>query len=272
MKKGTYYFSHDFNARNDEKVVAIRMKYGMEGYGIYFALLELLGEGTDYIRVKDYNIIAFDLRVDSSKVKSIVEDFGLFAFADDGKCFYSESFTDRMKPLDNMRKQRQIAGKKSAEKRSKSDEFNDRSTTVEDTSNDRCQNFQQRKEKKRREYIPPLPPLEGAGDVIVEKTWRDDFEMYLTDLRKAYEVIVNDTAYITERAKYHPNLNIKISLEKACKDFWATEAGWIHKKKSKATEINWKSTLTKALDQKCNHVYLKKGETNGQQEEKTVYV
>ena len=94
------------------------------------------------------------------------------------------------------------------------------------------------------------------------KTWRDDFEVYLTDLREAYKALVIDTAYITERAKYHPGINIKLSLEKSCKEFWATEAGWKHKKKSKSNDLNWKSTFTKTLDQKCNQVWLQKGETN----------
>ena len=94
--------------------------------------------------------------------------------------------------------------------------------------------------------------------------------MYLKDLRKAYEAAVIDTAYITERAKYHPNINIGLSLEKAYNDFWATEAGWKHKKKSKSNELNWKSTFTKALDQKFNRVWLQKGETNEPGTQKTI--
>ena len=33
------YFSHDSNARNDEKVIRLRMKHGAAGYGVYFMLL-----------------------------------------------------------------------------------------------------------------------------------------------------------------------------------------------------------------------------------------
>lgn len=128
MAKDAYYFSHDSNARNDDKLIKVRMKYGAEGYGVYFMILERLMESTDYIHVKDYNTIAFDLRVDSSIVKAIIEDFGLFAFAENSKCFYSESFKRRMQPLDNIREQRRQAGIKSAEKRAKTK--ND-STTVE---------------------------------------------------------------------------------------------------------------------------------------------
>jgi hypothetical protein len=123
---------------------------------------------------------------------------------------------------------------------------------------------------------PLTPPFGETGDVPVKtgdvpsKTWRDDFEVYLTDLRAAYGAAVIDTAYITERAKYHPGLNIRLSLEKSCKEFWATPAGWKHKKKSKSDGLNWRATFTKSLDQKFNHVWLQKGETNETGEQKKI--
>lgn len=109
--KSTNYFSHDSNARNDEKLVRLRMKQGAAGYGVYFMILERLREEADYMCAKDYNMIAFDLRVDAAIVKSVVEDFGLFTFTDDGKCFYSESFTRRMDIKDTLRRQRSEGGK-----------------------------------------------------------------------------------------------------------------------------------------------------------------
>ena len=109
--KSTNYFTHDSNARNDEKLVRLRMKQGAAGYGVYFMILERLREEADYMSAKDYNMIAFDLRVDAAIVKSVVEDFGLFTFTDDGKCFYSESFTRRMDIKDTLRRQRSEGGK-----------------------------------------------------------------------------------------------------------------------------------------------------------------
>ena len=109
--KSTNNFSHDSNARNDEKLVRLRMKQGAAGYGVYFMILERLREEADYMSAKDYNMIAFDLRVDAAIVKSVVEDFGLFTFTDDGKCFYSESFTRRMGIKDTLRRQRSEGGK-----------------------------------------------------------------------------------------------------------------------------------------------------------------
>lgn len=126
MAKKTFYFPHDGNARNDDRIIAVRMRHKMEGYGVYFAILERILESSNYMCAKDYNLIAFDLHVGAELIKSIVENFGLFKFTEDGEFFYSESFNDRMKPLENIREQRSLAGKKSAEKRAK----NNGSSTV----------------------------------------------------------------------------------------------------------------------------------------------
>lgn len=111
------YFSHDSDARNDEKIIKLRMKYGAEGYGIYFMILERLRSSKEYMSTTDYNTLAYDFRVDAAKVKSIVEDFGLFAFTENSECFYSDSFMNRMAIKDGKSKKRAEAGKKGAAKR-----------------------------------------------------------------------------------------------------------------------------------------------------------
>lgn len=116
-QKATNYFSHDSNARNDEKLLNLRMHKGAAGYGVYFMILERLREDTNYMSVKDYNILAFDLRVDSQLIKSVVEDFGLFAFTEDGKYFYSESFNRRMGAMKDVGKVRSEAAQKAAQSR-----------------------------------------------------------------------------------------------------------------------------------------------------------
>ena len=46
--KDTYYFSHDSNANQDPKILAMRSVYGWEGYGWYWLLVEMLREQEDY--------------------------------------------------------------------------------------------------------------------------------------------------------------------------------------------------------------------------------
>ena len=111
-KQLSSYFPHDSNARNDERLVNVRMKHGPAGYGVYFMLVERLREDTEYMSVVDYNLIAFDLRIDASLAKSIIRDFGLFAFTADpvrGECFYSESLRQRMARKDEITAKRKAA-------------------------------------------------------------------------------------------------------------------------------------------------------------------
>ena len=105
------YFSHDSNARNDEKLIRLRIRHKAAGYGVYFMLLEILREKKDFVCLKDYNVIAFELREDAGLIKSVVEDFGLFVFTnrEDGEYFYSESLMRRMEKVDGVSAVRRAA-------------------------------------------------------------------------------------------------------------------------------------------------------------------
>ena len=119
----------------------------------------------------------------------------------------------------------------------------------------------QRKEKESKEKgsnIPPLSPPCGES-AEAAKNWRDDFEVYKSELKEAFYKILSDKGFIENRQKYHPNLDIRMSLQKAYEDYWCTEAGWKKKKSSRTKEIDWPATFRKALDQPQNRVYKQKG-------------
>ena len=48
--KTSFYFDHDYNARNDQKILELRSEYGWAGYGIYFAIIEVLCESNGEIK------------------------------------------------------------------------------------------------------------------------------------------------------------------------------------------------------------------------------
>lgn len=118
------YFSHDSNARNSKKLLRLRQAYGAAGYGVYFMLLERLREEGGYTSDRDYDMIAFDLRVDVELIRAVVEDFDLFEVSRNGKTFQSKGFTERME----LREIRSQAGRKGASGRwgetSKADDKN----------------------------------------------------------------------------------------------------------------------------------------------------
>lgn len=93
MAKDTFYFSHDFNARSDDKIKMLIRKHGILGYGIYWSIIEDLYNNANALRL-DCDGIAFDLRVDCDMVKSVLFDFDLFVF--DGEIFGSLSVQRRL--------------------------------------------------------------------------------------------------------------------------------------------------------------------------------
>ena len=82
MAKDTFYFSHDYNSRADEKIKMLIRKHGILGYGIFWAIIEDLYNNANALRT-DYEGIAYDLRVDIKIVKSVINDFDLFIIKDD---------------------------------------------------------------------------------------------------------------------------------------------------------------------------------------------
>lgn len=93
--KETFYFSHDYNARNDWKLVKVMMKYWVTGIGVYWCIIEMLYEEWWYLNVNEYERITFELRTQENIVKWVVEDFWLFK--QDKKNFWSNSILDRLK-------------------------------------------------------------------------------------------------------------------------------------------------------------------------------
>ena len=93
MPKDTFYFSHDYNSRNDEKIKKLIRKHGMQGYGIFWAIVEELYNNANALHL-DYDGIAFDLRTESDIIKSVLHDFDLFVF--NGDNFGSLSVQNRI--------------------------------------------------------------------------------------------------------------------------------------------------------------------------------
>ena len=65
MKKETYYFSHDYNTRNDFKIKKMIMKLGYTAYGVYWGLIEDLYNNDNSIRF-DLELLSYDFRTEES--------------------------------------------------------------------------------------------------------------------------------------------------------------------------------------------------------------
>ena len=108
--KDTYYFSHDYNTRNDIKIKRLMQKHGMEGYGVFWAIVEELYNNANALPT-DYDTIAYEMHVSTDIVKSIINDFDLFVI--DGNEFGSSSVERRL----NERAEKSKKARQSADKR-----------------------------------------------------------------------------------------------------------------------------------------------------------
>lgn len=149
--KDAYYFSHDSNARNDTKILSMRCDYGLEGYGMYWMIVEALRDETEYKLKLDnntYRALAMQMHSKTDAVKKFIEDcineYDLFK--SDDKCFWAESLLRRMEKLEDIREKR----KKAAEKR-----WNQDKTKQEDsTSNaNALQDYAKESKGKERKDI-----------------------------------------------------------------------------------------------------------------------
>lgn len=88
------YFSHDYHARHDEKIIRLLQKEGWIGYGLYWAMIEKLYEADGFLK-EDFEGIAYDLRTECDRIVSIVESYGLFKKKNGS--IYSESVLHRLR-------------------------------------------------------------------------------------------------------------------------------------------------------------------------------
>ena|SRR5258705_46525 len=115
-KKDSFYFSHDSNARNDKNIIKLRRKLGLEGYGIYWCIIEILREeATHKMLLTCMDDIAFQIGVTGEQVNDVIKNYGLFKIDDD--VFYSDSLIRRMETYKDIKTKLSDAGKKGAKQR-----------------------------------------------------------------------------------------------------------------------------------------------------------
>lgn len=115
MAKETYYFSHDSNAITDTKILNMRSDYGMEGYGLFWAIIEMLRNEekyklecskNTYRAVKTLTNTTIDVE---QYINDCINDYQLFK--EDEGFFYSNSLMRRMQEKDNKKRTNQENGK-----------------------------------------------------------------------------------------------------------------------------------------------------------------
>jgi hypothetical protein len=88
MKKDAFYFPHFSNASKDNKIRRLEKELGLEGYAIYFKLLEVLRETTGYkYPMDDIDLLADDFGTSEPKVRVVICNYGLFNVDEENNFF-----------------------------------------------------------------------------------------------------------------------------------------------------------------------------------------
>jgi len=103
------YFPVQKDNYTTTRSLSIRMNYGWQGYGIYFALLQKLAS-TEHRRLEfsKVNEICFDLHCTKDELQPIIDNY----MTVDDKYFFSEELDDWMKYYDDKYNKMSEAGKK----------------------------------------------------------------------------------------------------------------------------------------------------------------
>jgi len=107
----SFYFQHDYNASSDAKILFLRQQLGMEGYGIFWFVLEQLAQAGGSLPLKIIPVLAMQSQTQETKVNAVIHGYELFVI--DGEIFYSNRLNDHFE----IRRYLSDQGKRGAERR-----------------------------------------------------------------------------------------------------------------------------------------------------------
>jgi len=153
-------------------------KEGMEGYGIYWALMEYLRTQDDYIGdIEVLKSLARQLRVRLPKLKRIMENYGLFSCTE--TTFLSPKLVEVMKPFEDRRAR--IEAYKRDKKKQNSLEISEVSSEKSDIVSFEVKGKGEGKGKEERKTTSSLKEKDDDGLVPVSIT--PAWERYVDELR-----------------------------------------------------------------------------------------
>jgi len=151
MAKDAYYFSHDSNAKDDPKCVMLIEQLGLEGYGIYWVLIEMLRDQPEYkYPLSLIPAISRRYNTTSEKMKTVIGNYGLFTV--DENDFFSPALMKRMEFYEYKKEIARAAGRKSAQVRALNASSTDVQPTLSDGSTSKV--YVSTEEQSREDKIP----------------------------------------------------------------------------------------------------------------------
>lgn len=171
------WFKHDYSAASDLRIVALRSRFGMRGYGIYWALIEAMYLNGGYLALSlPFAIASFEGLLGEKNIIEVIEyaiEIGLFVRTEKGDVT-SGRVQQALETRQQTSNAASTAGKLSAASRQRS--FNSRSTVVERASteekreeeirSDLDKNLATNAPASAREAEPPESPPKPKPELI----------------------------------------------------------------------------------------------------------
>jgi hypothetical protein len=188
--KEAYYFSHDSNARNDPKIVAMLTKYQWFGYGMYWAIIEIMREQDNYkLESNKYTCssLAMQLHTDAKQVedflKDCIEEYELFE--EKNNFIYSKSLLRRMKKKDELSKKRSKAASQRWNKNKDltGDKLQGKSNAI--ALQKQCNKSKGKEKKEKGNTIIQKP------ENVSEQTWNDFLAHRKTKKANVTQTVLN---------------------------------------------------------------------------------
>ena len=284
-KDQSYYFSHDVDAFNDPKIVAMISEYGVIAYAWWWIIIEKLASYEDYkLPLKKYTFVALDNELGMKNeqnttcvehvfnknehvleqntfcsfcsflfINALINDFELLAC--DDEFFWSPSLTRRFElrktKNEEISQKRRLAGLKSGEARRKNEQ---KRTSVEQKRTSVEQN-ELIKENKRKENIYSYSYYSDAENKKLDELLHmfDDEPPKTDPYKNVFKIYMNDVGEISPMTKE--------KLEYLVNDFGESE---VITAISKSVEVGKASIayITAILNNKIREEAAKESGTN----------
>ena len=180
MSKDAYYFTHDSNAKDDPKCALLIDQLGMEGYGIYWMLIEVLRDQPDYkYPLALLPSLARKYNTTPQKIEAVIRGYQLFVI-EGGVVFIGEALVRRMNEWNDVKLRRSLAARKANEVRWGKQLESDRNP-IGLLNGSECLPVKENKVNINKKIIKEKSPRSPKGEVDLVSL-KDQFEIF----RKRY--------------------------------------------------------------------------------------
>lgn len=163
--KDTFYFTHDYNARQDFKIKRLMRKHGALGYGVFWSIIEDLYNNENALPL-DYDCMSYDYHASVEVIQSVINDFELFTFS--GSEFGSVSVQNRLDVRDKKSKNARDSARKRWSKATDNQSSNANALPTDSEGN----------ANKEREEIKEIEEIKKEKDLLAKANSQNEI---LTD-------------------------------------------------------------------------------------------